>query len=122
MSAALADRIRALTPTGDYVADCRHGRKLAVEYMAWLADNPEMIGSNLLGLLATCFDPNEELNGIRVGFFSHLERFIGAAAQSYDLRADLDQYEARTARILAARTAERDMRKAANGIAEAADA
>jgi hypothetical protein len=96
-------RIRTLPPTDDYGAACAEGRRLAVEYMHWLADNPDMIGSNGLGHLASCFPAAPGTNGYAVGFFSHIERFIGTAAQGCDLDADLARCEASSARIKANR-------------------
>jgi hypothetical protein len=107
MITSIQARIRALPPTDDYGAACTQGRRLAVEYMHWLTNNPSMIGSNGLGHVASCFPVSDGTNGYAVGFYSHLERFIAAAAQGCDLDADLARCEASSARIKANRNRNR---------------
>lgn len=95
-----------VTPTDDYGLACEIGREYAAHLAQYLKDNPCLVGSNTLGHIVKDIDFSDEssANGYWVGFFSHLERLIHAAAKHMDVFADVDRVNAYYAEITAQRT------------------
>ena len=95
-------------PVADYGEACDLGMKYAAHFIQYLKDCPFWVGGNVLGDIAAGIDFSDEgaAKGYWVGFFSHLERYIYAAARSADVFADLERQLAISAEIEANRQAE----------------
>ncbi|MFZ6693760.1 hypothetical protein [Undibacterium sp. SXout20W] len=82
-----------VTPTDDYGIACASGVEYAAHLAQYLKDNPDMVGSNLLGHIAKDIDFNDTTatKGYWIGFFSHLEHLIRLSARHIDVFADADK-------------------------------
>ena len=72
------------------------GREYAAHFAQYLKDNPEIVGQNLLGRIATDMDFHDVTarRGYWIGFFSYLEHLISAQAQQRPVFDDLDRFNA----------------------------
>ena len=72
------------------------GREYAVHFAQYLKDNPEIVGQNLLGRIATDMNFHDVTakRGYWIGFFSYLEHLIHAQAVQRPLFNDLDRFNA----------------------------
>lgn len=86
----------------DYAEACGLGREYAAHLLQYLKDNPDSVGSNLLGHIAKHIDFTDTsvAKGCWVGFFTHLERVLHHGASSIDVFADVDEVKAHYARLL----------------------
>ena len=83
----------------------RLGPRIRRTFLQYLKDNPDSVGSNLLGHIAKHIDFTDTsvAKGCWVGFFTHLERVLHHGASSSDVFADVDEVKAHYARLVAAR-------------------
>ena len=97
-----------VTPASDYVTACRTGKAYAAHFIQALKDNPDCVGMNMLGKIASDinFSDESDSKGYWVGFFSYLERFIEAGASFIDVFDDMDRTNKHVDAILAAREIE----------------
>ena len=72
------------------------GREYAAHFAQYLKDNPEIVGQNLLGRIASDmkFDDTSAKRGYWIGFFSYLEHLIHAQAIQRPVFTDLDGFNA----------------------------
>ena len=72
------------------------GREYAAHFAQYLKDNPEIVGQNLLGRIASDmkFDDTSAKRGYWIGFFSYLEHLIYAQAVQRPVFTDLDGFNA----------------------------
>ena len=77
----------------DYEQARAIGREYAAHFAQYLKDNPEIVGQNLLGRIATDMDFHDASakRGYWIGFFSYLEHLIYAQAVQRPVFADLDR-------------------------------
>jgi len=76
----------------DFDEACALGREYAGHVLQYLKDNPDAVGSNLLGHIAKYIDFSDrsEASGCWVGFFSYLERVLHHGACTIEVFADID--------------------------------
>lgn len=74
-------------PTDDYGHANQVGRQYACDFVQYLKQNPDGVGSGKLGWIvsdmAKCVD-DSELKGYAVGFWAFMEHLIYIAATKYD--------------------------------------
>ena len=82
--------------TNDYHHACATGRLYAAHFAQYLKDNPQTVGHNLLGHIATDIDFHDTSakRGYWIGFFSYLEQLIHAQAGQRRVFDDLAQFDA----------------------------
>ena len=79
------------------IHDYEQARAIGCEYAAhfaqYLRDNPQIVGQNLLGRIATDMDFHDASarRGYWIGFFSYLEHLIYAQAVQRPVFVDLDR-------------------------------
>ena len=78
----------------DYEQACTIGREYAAHFAQYLKDNPEIVGHNLLGRIATDMDFHDASarRGYWIGFFSYLEQLVYAQAVQRPVFTDLDNF------------------------------
>ncbi len=78
----------------DYEQARAIGREYAAHFAQYLKDNPEVVGQNLLGRIASDinFHDASAKRGYWIGFFSYLERLIHAQAAQRPVFNDLDGF------------------------------
>ncbi|XTI72730.1 hypothetical protein ACQAYK_01110 [Acidithiobacillus sp. AC3] len=91
-----ARNLWAVPPANDYLDACEIGAEYAAHYVQYLKDNPESVGSNLLGHIAADIDftaPSPQ-HGYWVGFFSTLEKLVYWAVKDADVYGYVDRLAA----------------------------
>ena len=82
--------------TNDYDQACATGRLFAAHFAQYLKDNPQTVGHNLLGHIATDMDFHDTSakRGYWIGFFTYLEQLIYAQVAQRRVFEDLERYNA----------------------------
>lgn len=82
--------------TNDYDHACATGRLYAAHFAQYLKDNPQTVGHNLLGHIATDIDFHDTSakRGYWIGFFTYLEQLIFEHAAQRPVFDDLAQFNA----------------------------
>lgn len=96
----------AVPQTDDYGHANKVGRQYACDFVQFLKDSPERVGSNLLGRMAEGMaeiENDSDAKGYAVGFWSFIEILLHQAAHSTDHYALAEADAQRYATILANR-------------------
>lgn len=82
--------------TGDYAIDCRTGADCATMYIKAMRDDGHYNGENLQHIVLSLLDrkePEQELHGVIVGFFSQLDMWLQLSANHGGRELDNISYE-----------------------------
>lgn len=85
--------------TDDFCEACDRGQEYAARFVKSLRDDPDLVETNVLGLLVSKIDFADQSakKGYWVGFFSYLERLLYAQGGQMDVMADVRRLNAEAA-------------------------